>query len=54
VAYNFQIRKNKIKLLKEYEIATQKVLFDKVVLAALISGRKYGVMHQNGDCGFSK
>jgi hypothetical protein len=28
MAYNFQIGCNKIKLLMEYEIVTQKVLFD--------------------------
>jgi hypothetical protein len=34
----------------EYECVTQKVLFGNVVLAALVSGRKYDVMPQNGDC----
>jgi hypothetical protein len=34
----------------EYENATQKVLFGKAVLAALMSGRKYEVILQNGDC----
>jgi hypothetical protein len=43
----------------EYESATQKVLFGNAVLSALISGRKYGIIPQNGDCsresnGFSK
>jgi hypothetical protein len=50
VAYNFQTGNNKIKLLTEYEGITQKVLFDKAVLAALMSGRKYDVIPQNGDC----
>jgi hypothetical protein len=50
VAYNFQIGKNKLKLLMEHESITQKVLFGKAVLAALISGRKYDVIPQNGDC----
>jgi hypothetical protein len=49
VAYNFQIRKRKIKLLMEYESVTQKVLFDSIVLAALKSGRKYDVITENGD-----
>jgi hypothetical protein len=50
VAYNFQTGKNKIKLLTEYENVTQKVLFGNAVLAALVSGRKYDVITQNGDC----
>jgi hypothetical protein len=50
VAYNFQIAHNKIKLLTEYENETQKVLNDTAVFAALMSGRKYDVMPQNGDC----
>jgi hypothetical protein len=37
-------------MLKEYEDETQKVLFGNAVLAALMSGRKYDVMPQNGDC----
>jgi hypothetical protein len=49
VAYNFQTRKNKLKLLTEYEVVTQKVLFGDAVLAALMSGRKYDVIPQNGD-----
>jgi hypothetical protein len=49
VASNFQTGKNKIKLLTEYEGVTQKVLFGNVVLAALMSGRKYDVIPQNGD-----
>jgi hypothetical protein len=50
VAYNFQTGNNKIKLLTEYEGVTQKVLFGNAVLAALMSGRKYDVIPQNGDC----
>jgi hypothetical protein len=34
----------------EYESVTQKVLFSNDVLSVLISGRKYDVMPQNGDC----
>jgi hypothetical protein len=49
VAYNFQIRNNKIKLLTEYEAVTQKVLFGNAVLAALMSGREYDVIPQIGD-----
>jgi hypothetical protein len=33
----------------EYEDVTQKVLFGNAVLAALMSGRKYDVIPQNGD-----
>jgi hypothetical protein len=43
MAYNFQTSNNKIKLLMEYEGVTQKVLFGNTVLAALMSGRKYGL-----------
>jgi hypothetical protein len=50
MAYNFQTRNNKIKLLMEYEGVTQKVLFGNAVLTALMSGRKYDVIPQNGDC----
>jgi hypothetical protein len=50
VAYNFQTGNNNIKLLMEYEGVTQKVLFGNAVLAALMSGRKYDVIPQNGDC----
>jgi hypothetical protein len=52
VAYNFQTGNNKIKLLTEYEGegVTQKVLFGNTVLVALMSGRKYDVIPQNGDC----
>jgi hypothetical protein len=34
----------------EYESVTQEVLFGNAVLAALMSGRKYDVIFQNGDC----
>jgi hypothetical protein len=50
VAYNIQTENNKTKLLTKYENVTQKVSFGNAVLPALISGRKYGVMLQNGDC----
>jgi hypothetical protein len=50
VGYNFQTGNNNIKLLTEYEDVTQKVLFGNAVLAALMSGRKYDVIPQNGDC----
>jgi hypothetical protein len=43
VAYNFQTGNNKIKLITEYEGITQEVLFGNAVLAALMSGRKYGL-----------
>jgi hypothetical protein len=49
VAYNFQTGNNKIKLLTKYERVTQKVLFGNAVLAALMSGKKYDVIPQNGD-----
>jgi hypothetical protein len=48
--HNFQTGNNKIKLLTEYENMTQKVLFGNTVLSALMSGRKYDVIPQNGDC----
>jgi hypothetical protein len=50
VAYNSSKRKNKIKLLTEYENATQKVIFGNTVLAPLMFGRKYDVILQNGVC----
>jgi hypothetical protein len=49
VAYNFQTRNNRIKLLTEYEGVTQKVLFGNAVLTTLMSGRKYDVIPQIGD-----
>jgi hypothetical protein len=50
VAYNFHTEKSKIKLLMEYESVTHKVLFGNTVLAPLMSGKKYNVILQNGDC----
>jgi hypothetical protein len=50
VVYISQIRRNRIKLLTEYEILTQKVLFGNAVLAPLMSERKYNVIPENGDC----
>jgi hypothetical protein len=49
VVYNFKTGNNEIKLLMEYEIVTQKVLFDNAVLTALMYRRKYDVIPQNGD-----
>jgi hypothetical protein len=34
----------------KYENIAQRVLFGKIVLAALMSGRKYDVISQNGVC----
>jgi hypothetical protein len=45
----FKTVKNKIKLHMEYENVTPKVLCIDIVLAALMSGRKYGVISKNGD-----
>jgi hypothetical protein len=50
VAYNIQSGKYEIKLLKENETVTQKVLFGNAVIAALMSGRTYDVMPQNSEC----
>jgi hypothetical protein len=50
LAYNFQTGENKIKLLMEYESATLIVSYGNAIIAALMSGRKYGVIPQNGDC----
>jgi hypothetical protein len=50
MAYNSQTGSNKIKIPNEYENVTPKVLFDNAVFAALMSGRKYDVIPQNGDC----
>jgi hypothetical protein len=50
MAYNFKTGSNKIKLLTEYENVTQKFFFCNAELAALMSGRKYNVIVQNGDC----
>jgi hypothetical protein len=49
VAYNFQTKNNKIKLLTEYESVNQKVSFGNAMLAALMSGRKYDVIPQNDE-----
>jgi prolipoprotein diacylglyceryltransferase len=49
VEYNSQTDSNRIELLTEYESVTQTVLFISAVLAALISGRIYNVITQNGD-----
>lgn len=35
----------------EYESVTQEVLFGNATLIALMSGRKYDVIPQNGNCG---
>jgi hypothetical protein len=37
-------------MLTEFESVNQKALFGNAVLAALMSGRKYDVTPQNGDC----
>jgi hypothetical protein len=34
----------------EYKSVTQKVLFDNAILATLMSGIKYEVIPQHGDC----
>jgi hypothetical protein len=49
MAYNFQTRNNKIKLIIEYESVIQTVLFGNTVLTALMSGRKYEIP-QNDNC----
>jgi hypothetical protein len=49
VVSNFKIEENKIKMLLKYKIIAQKVLCDKLLFVALLSGRKYDVIHQNGD-----
>jgi hypothetical protein len=50
MAYNFQTKSNKIKLLMEYKIVPQKILFGDASLAAMMSGIKCDVISQNGDC----
>jgi hypothetical protein len=50
VAHHFQTASNKIKLLTEYESVTQKGLFVNAVFAAMMPGRKYDLIPQNGDC----
>jgi hypothetical protein len=49
VAYNIESENNQIKLLTEYERVIQKDLFGKAVYTALMSGRKYGTISQNGE-----
>jgi hypothetical protein len=41
---------NKTKLLVEYVSVTQRVLFGYAILAAMMTGRNYDVISQNGDC----
>jgi hypothetical protein len=48
MAYNFQTGSIKIKPLKGS--VTQKLLFGNAVLTALMYGRNYDVIPQNGDC----
>jgi hypothetical protein len=48
--YNFETESNIIKLLMQYEDATQKVVFGNIVLASFLSGVKFDVMPRNGDC----
>jgi hypothetical protein len=50
MAHNYQTGWNKMKLFMEYEIVAQNVLYDNVLLAALMSGRKYNVIPESGDC----
>jgi hypothetical protein len=50
VANNFQTLSNKTELLTEYECVTQEVFFGNAMLAISMSGRKYDVILQNGDC----
>jgi hypothetical protein len=50
VAYHFQTEKNRSKIPTEYEIVTHKVSFGNAVLIALMFGRKYDVISQNGKC----
>jgi hypothetical protein len=37
-------------MFKKYESVPKTCLFDKSLLAALMSARKYDVIHQTGDC----
>jgi hypothetical protein len=50
VAYNFPTGKNDLKLLTEYEILSQKVLFGNAVLTAFMSWKIYDVISQNIGC----
>jgi hypothetical protein len=49
VPYNFQTGKNKIKLLKKFNVYLKTVLFCNAILEALMSGRQHDVILQNGD-----
>jgi hypothetical protein len=49
VAYNFQTGNNKIKLLTEYKIVTQKVCLITLYSPHCYLGEKYDVIPQNGD-----
>jgi hypothetical protein len=42
-------KRNIITLLTKYKSATEDILFGNAVLAALMSGRKYDIILQNGD-----
>jgi hypothetical protein len=54
MAHNFQIWNKRIKLLTEYESVTQRLLLGNAAVAALMSGRKYDVISQNGVLWFFK
>jgi hypothetical protein len=45
--HNLQTKDNKIKLLTEYECVNE---YGNAVLAAMMFGRKYDAVPQNGDC----
>jgi hypothetical protein len=49
VAYNFQNENNQMKLFTEYERITQNYLFYNALHTALMSGRKYWTIPQNGE-----
>jgi hypothetical protein len=49
VSSHFQNGNKKIKLFRQYENETQRVLFFNAVPAAFTSGRKYEIIPQNGD-----
>jgi hypothetical protein len=51
MAHTFEIGRNKMKLLMEYDRGSQKVLSGSAVLAALTSGRIY-IITQNGRSRF--
>jgi 3-phosphoglycerate kinase len=50
VIYNIKNVNKRIKVIKEYENITEKLLLGGAVLAAFMSGRKCDVIPQNGDC----